>query len=92
MGAQLSDDIFETMAVGMIGRFWPLIDGRPQVPVMHGAVRRDEDGYWVLDVATVAKLVMITLRLSHARPSRAHAAREGLGLLYLPDSAPQFAW
>jgi len=38
------------MAVGMIGRFWPLVDGRPQVPVMHGAVRRDEDGYWVVDV------------------------------------------
>jgi hypothetical protein len=41
----VSDDIFETMAVGMIGRFWPLVDGRPQVPVMHGAVRRDEDGW-----------------------------------------------
>jgi hypothetical protein len=46
----VSDDIFETMAVGMIGRFWPLVDGQPQVPVMHGAVRRDEDGYWVVDV------------------------------------------
>jgi hypothetical protein len=49
-GAPVSDDIFETMAVGIIGRFWPLVDGRPQVPVMHGAVRRDEDGYWVVDV------------------------------------------
>jgi len=42
--------IFELLAPGAIGRFWPLVDGVPEPPEMQGALRRDDEGYWVIDV------------------------------------------
>jgi hypothetical protein len=44
------NEIFATMAAGAAGRFWPVVDGVPEPPEMHGAIRRDRDGYWVVDV------------------------------------------
>jgi hypothetical protein len=46
----MRDEIFHEMAAGMIGRFWPLIAGVPEQPGIHGAIRRDEEGYWVVDL------------------------------------------
>jgi hypothetical protein len=46
----MSDDILETMAAGMTGRFWWLLDGVPQQPFTSGHIRRDEYGYWVVEV------------------------------------------
>jgi hypothetical protein len=46
----MSDDILEVMAAGMTGRFWWLLDGIPQQPHTNGHIRRDEAGYWVVEV------------------------------------------
>lgn len=46
----MSDDILKTMAAGMTGRFWWLLNGVPQQPPTNGHIHRDEDGYWVVEV------------------------------------------
>ena len=46
----MSDDVFEKMATGMTGRFWPLVDGEPAEPDFHGFIRRDDDGYWLVEL------------------------------------------
>jgi len=37
------------MAAGMNGLFWPLVDGQPEMPGIHGSLRRDDEGYWCVD-------------------------------------------
>lgn len=46
----MSDDILETIAAGMTGRFWWLVEGVPKQPHTNGHMRRDEAGYWVVEV------------------------------------------
>jgi hypothetical protein len=46
----MSDDVFAKMATGMAGRFWSLVDGEPKDPDFHGFIRRDDDGYWVVEL------------------------------------------
>jgi hypothetical protein len=45
----MSDEVFEKMATGMTGRFWPL-EGEPTEPDFHGFIRRDDDGYWLVEL------------------------------------------
>ena len=48
----MSDDykVFDLVAAGMNGLFWPLVDGKPEMPGIHGSVRRDDEGYWQVDL------------------------------------------
>lgn len=46
----MSYDLLEDIAAGMLGRFWWLLDGAPQRPETMGYIRRDEDGFWVVEV------------------------------------------
>lgn len=46
----MSKDVLAPMASGMIGRFWPVVDGKLEMPAIHGAVRRDDEGYWQVDL------------------------------------------
>lgn len=46
----LTTDALEIIAPGSIGIFWRLVDGKPALPQIHGAVRRDDEGYWVVDL------------------------------------------
>jgi hypothetical protein len=45
----MSDEVFEKMATGTTGRFWPL-EGEPAEPDFHGFIRRDDDGYWLVEL------------------------------------------
>ena len=44
------EDPVEPIANGMLGRFWALVDGQPVEPSSYGFVRRDDDGFWQVDV------------------------------------------
>jgi hypothetical protein len=53
----MSDDVFAKMATGMAGRFWSLVDGEPKDPDFHGFIRRDDDGYWVVNLRAGGQLL-----------------------------------
>jgi hypothetical protein len=56
LGRAMSDDVFEKMAIGMTGRFWPLVDGEPAEPDFHGFIRRDDNGYWLVELERPSRL------------------------------------
>jgi hypothetical protein len=50
-GAAVSKDVLEEIALGMLGRFWPLAaDGKREEPSTYGFIRRDDDGLWLVDL------------------------------------------